>query len=197
MLPIKVRSTSSDKFMDHISSAAISIFICLLMMGFIACENDIAAVNVHFKQNHSKKEIVKQVEVLYSDSAKLAVRILADELHRITEKGRVRSKFPKGVYVEFYTDGRISSWLKADKATRIQAENKIIARRNVVLYNVNRDTFRSEELIWDEGAGRIYTDRLFRFSNPNETVFGYKFSSNQEFTEYEFSKMSGTIIVQH
>jgi hypothetical protein len=132
-------------------------------------------VKDNFTDTEVEKEILYGVELLYSDSAILKVRILADVMYRVPDKREPYDEFPNGVYVEFYDRGEISSWLESGYAVKYDRDDKIITRKNVILYNTKRDTFKSEELIWDEKRSKVYSDRIFRFSNPEEVVYGYKF----------------------
>ena len=168
------------------------VIFCFL---WTSCENDLSMMKETFSDNDVEKEILSNVELLYSDSAKLKVRILADVMYRVPDRRNPYDEFPEGVYVEFYDKEKISSWLESGYAIRYDRDDKIITRKNVILYNVKQDTFRSEELIWDEEQGDVFSERIFRFSNPKEVIYGYKFYSNQEFTNYRFSKMSGRLQV--
>jgi LPS export ABC transporter protein LptC len=160
---------------------------------FLACENDISDVNAVFDTASNSVEKVYDIEMIYSDSAQTRVRIIAVEMHRIMETRAPRQHFPRGVYVEFYDkEGNISSWLTADKADRYDREQQVVARENVILYNTDLDTFRSEELVWNSKEETIYTEGVFRFTNPDQDIVGYNFRSDQQFTDYSFHSMSGT-----
>lgn len=180
--------------MKHQTKFLILLFVVSLIIG--ACENDIQEVNEILSSSSAQMEVIEDVELLYSDSANLRVKILAPTLHRVLERNQQKEVFPDGVYVEFYENNEVSSWLYADKAQRFEKEDKIIARENVLLYNVDRDTFRSDELVWDEKAERVYSDKVFKFSSPDEVIYGYKFNSNQQFTDFTFHKMSGLLQVE-
>ncbi len=107
----------------------------------------------------------------------------------------VEDQFPKGLTVEFYDDfGIPNSWLAAKKANRFPSKNLVVARDSVVLYNVEGDTLRTDELFWNSKEGTIYTEKAFRYSRLNgERIFGRKFRSDQRFKEYTFEQMSGAI----
>ncbi len=166
----------------------VSIFTCLLLS---SCKNDVSEVR-DFLQQESYDEIAYDVEIFYSDSAITEVRVESETMQRLKEGNDMVEHFSGGVLAEFFDDaGNLSSWVVSDRAIRNSNRKKIFLYENVVLINVNNDTLKTEELIWDEKEGRIFNNRFFRFSNPTEEIYGYRFSSNQEFTEYSFSRGAG------
>jgi len=164
--------------------------ICVII-GWAGCKNEITEVR-DFLQQEQFAEIAKDVEIFYSDSAIVKVRVESAVMQRKREGNDMVEHFSGGVFAEFFDEiGNLSSWVESDRAVRNNSQKKIHLYDNVVLINVNNDTLMTEELIWDEREGRIYNNRFFRFSNPTEEIYGYRFSSNQEFTEYSFSRGAG------
>jgi len=116
----------------------------------------------------------------------------APVMERQRRGARMVEHFTDGVYAEFFdAQEQLVSWVESDRAIRNDTEKKIYLYDNVILINITGDTLMTEELIWDERAERIYNNRFFRFSNANEEIYGYRFNSNQEFTEYSFSRGAG------
>lgn len=137
-----------------------------------------------------------EIKMTYSDSANVRVSISGDvmETHYAQNK-HAEDYFPNGIFVEFYNDfGKANSWLSAKKARRYPTKNLVVVRDSVVLFNIEGDTLRTDELFWDNKEGQIYTERVFRYSKGNgERIFGRKFRSDQSFKEYTFEKMTGNI----
>ena len=167
------------------------VSICLLVLGATACKNEMAEVR-GFLDQETYEEVAFDVEIFYTDSAITKVRVESERMHRVQEGNYMVEVFSGGVFAEFFDDlGNLSSWVESERAIRNSQRKKITLYDNVILINVNNDTLRTEELIWDEREERIYNNRFFRFSNPTEEIYGYRFSSNQEFTEYSFSRGAG------
>ncbi|TVQ47853.1 MAG: LPS export ABC transporter periplasmic protein LptC [Saprospirales bacterium] len=156
-----------------------------------ACKNEMAEVRVFLGQE-TFDEVAFDVEIFYSDSAITKVRVESARMQRVQEENYMVENFSGGVFAEFFDEyGNLSSWVESERAIRNSQRKKITLYDNVILININNDTLRTEELIWDEREERIYNNRFFRFSNPTEEIYGYRFSSNQEFTEYSFSRGAG------
>jgi len=177
-----------------------NLFILLLFFGglFIlpslySCKNELAEIR-ELLEGQEYKEVAKDVEIFYSDSAITRVRVEGPVMERRTEGNSVAEHFTEGIFAEFFDQsGERTSWVVSDRAIRDNPQQKIFLYDNVVLINVAGDTLMTEELIWDERAATIYNNRFFRFSNEKEEIYGFRFTSNQEFTEYSFSRGAGLL----
>ncbi|TVR87667.1 MAG: LPS export ABC transporter periplasmic protein LptC [Saprospirales bacterium] len=174
-------------------TSLILTFSMIMLFGMSSCKNELAEI-AEVMDRDLPQEMARDVEIFYTDSNILKVRVEAPVMVREMRGTRTVENFTDGVFAEFYGSGdEVVSWVESDRAIRNDAEKKIYLYDNVVLINISGDTLMTEELIWDERAERIYNNRFFRFSNVNEEIYGYKFSSNQEFTEYSFSRGAGLL----
>lgn len=156
----------------------------------VGCENDIAAVNELFRAFEPGVEIATEIDMLYSDSALVRVRVQGPTLVRHLDKLKPHDEFPEGLHVDFMEDdGSISSTLDAEHGDRFTREKKVIVRDNVVLRNTKGEILETNELIWDELKGEVYTERFVRITKPDEIILAYGFRANQSFTEYELRKV--------
>jgi len=174
-----------------------AIFLWLSLIIILgSCTNDIKEVNKITTNDDSLSEIAKEVEILYSDSAVVKVKIKSPTLKRYTVKGESYDEFPDGLLVEFLDDNqRIKSWLEADYGVRKDREKKIYLETNVILYNKNNDKLETEALVWDEGIKEIYTSRTVKISQPSrgDTSLGHGFRADQEFTRFEIKRKFSAI----
>ena len=156
-----------------------------------ACSNDIKDIRKVTSIPNIKVETATDVEILYSDSGIVKVRILSPTLKRYTEQKETYDEFPDGLIVEFIDKNkRVKSWLEADFAIRKENDKKIYVEKNVVLYNKRNDKLMTEELIWDEAAEEIYTNKPVKITQPSvgDTSFGIGFKADQEFTRFEIKQ---------
>lgn len=142
-------------------------------------------------------ETTHDVVVLYSDSARLRVRISGPMSKRSTRGYSVEEEFPNGVFVEFLNGaGAVESWLKADYAIRIESDKKVITRGNVVLENVKGEKIEGPELIWDERKREIYSDRFVKITKGEEIIYSYSFRSDEMFSRVELKASEGDILLE-
>ena len=74
------------------------IFVLLLLSIFTACENDLEQVNELNPQEFVNKEVTKDVELIYSDSAIVRTIIRAEEMVYHADKANPRQEFTKGIH---------------------------------------------------------------------------------------------------
>ncbi len=170
------------------------ISICSLFV--LACGKD-SQNNGNFSDKKDVlTEIARDVEILYSDSADVKVRILAPTMKRYSLKSESYDEFPDGLRVEFLNEKKQpGSWLIADYAIRKDKEKKIYVESNVLLRNKKNDKLVTEALVWDEGEEEIYTSRPVKISQPSkgDTLYGHGFKADQEFTRFEIKKQFSAI----
>lgn len=169
-----------------------------ILLALCACENDLAEVNRLVQKEEVFFETAKEVEMLYSDSAIVRVRIKSPTLRRYLDKQNPREVFPDGILVEFLSEyGRPTSHLSARQAIRYEKENRIIVRDSVVWVSRKKERLETEELIFEEENDRVYTDKFVTILRQDEIIYGYGFESNQEFTHYKINAIEGRVKVDH
>lgn len=163
----------------------------LFILFIISCTNDLQEVNKLFETIDTDIEHARDVNVIYSDSAKVRLKVSGPKLERHVSKIDPKDVFTEGVHVEFLDNDQTTlSWLDARYLERIEQEQKVYVRDSVVLYNTENEKLETSELIWDEEAEKIYTDKFVRITQPEkgDTSYGYGFETNKQFTEFTIKK---------
>jgi len=159
-----------------------------------ACENNLRDV----EKISAKKLIVPVdkstgVEIIYSDSAHVKAKLITPELLNFkTEKPYIEMR--KGVTVIFFDQNQQeSSRVKADYAIRRERENRVELKRNVVVTNIKGETFKSDELIWDETKKRFFSNQLVSITSKDNVLHGTSFWANEDFSYYEIVQSTGDL----
>ncbi len=165
----------------------------LVIVFCLSCENDIDDVNRLFDYPDPKIEVVKEPNIIFSDSAVVQAYVEGPLLHREGGvSGDFTDKFMEGVSVEFVgEDGEISSWLFADYGENRRSLNEIYVRDNVLLYNAEGDTLQSEDLYWDISKAELYTDKFARLRSKEKLFYGFGFKAKDDFSEWEMKALKG------
>ncbi|HEX5626289.1 MAG TPA: LPS export ABC transporter periplasmic protein LptC [Saprospiraceae bacterium] len=128
------------------------------------------------------KEFLEDVDIIYSDSAKIEIRIKAPQMIRYTAAGMEKEEFPKGFQAVFYDDqSQVLNTLASKYAIRVRKEGKTYMRDSVVFTSINQEILKTSELIWDETFGKIVTDKFVRIIRKDEMIQGYGFETDQNF----------------
>ena len=173
------------------------LFAAVFSLGIVlqfACENNLRDV----EKVSAKKLLVPVdkstgVEIIYSDSARVKAKLITPELLNFkTEKPYIEMR--KGVTVIFFDENQQeTSRVKADYAIRRERENRVELKRNVVVTNIKGETFKSDELIWDETLKRFFSDKLVTITSKDNILHGTSFWANEDFSYYEIVQSTGDL----
>ena len=170
--------------------------ITITCIAFSACMNNDSFEAEIITQADTKYEIADSVEILYSDSAVVLVRIKAPLLHNYSENKNPRREFPKGILVEFFDEGKnIQSRMTAKRAVQYDKTNKFIVEDSVVIKNIKNEKIETEGLVWDESTQQIFSDRKITITTASEQITGYGFESDYNFQNWELKKITGKLKV--
>ena len=167
-------------------TSRLNILILFLVL-ITACENDIEKINLINTSSDYPNIIGENIEVIYSDSAKVKVKMYAKELNQFNNAEKPYSEFPKGMKVQFYNDSlKIESDIQANYAIYYKKEKLWHATGNVIVQNLETgERLDSEELFWDEEKEEIYSNSYTRIIKENGTFYGKNgFQSDQTLTNY-------------
>ncbi|MBK8954706.1 MAG: LPS export ABC transporter periplasmic protein LptC [Saprospiraceae bacterium] len=163
-----------------------SNFYVLILASFlwISCHEAKKELSDLEAEQLNNKESFESVNIRYSDSAEIQIRIEAPEMIRYIESGKLKEEFPKGFFAYFYQNGNIiSNTLSSKYAIRVQAEGKTYMKDSVVFTSAGGELLKTAELIWNETNGRLFTDKFVRIIRKDEILQGYGFETDQNFRE--------------
>lgn len=169
------------------------LFLVLTVV-LASCENDISTVKL-IRPDQLPGETGVGMELIYSDSGKIKVKITTPRLERF-ESPVKRIVLPEGVFVEFFNDsGKVKSWLKADHAINYEGEEKMEVRRNVVVLNEKGEKLQTEKLVWSRKDGKVFTDEPVTIRRQDEIVHGKGLEASEDFSDYVILEVTGTTYI--
>jgi len=174
----------------------IRLYFLIIFSLFLSCTNEVQDINALFTDQELLTEVATDVEILYSDSSYVRVKIEAPKMIRHLENKENVEEFPDGVNVTFYNEaGRAQSWLEANYAIRKEKEGKVYVKDDVLVYNKKDDKMRTLELIWDEKEKIIHTEKPVLIMQPSlgDTLFGFGVVANEDFSRFEIKKKMSAI----
>jgi LPS export ABC transporter protein LptC len=176
--------------------AGILLVLALFLAG---CENDIERINMLTDESESPTIQGTNIRVIYSDSAKVKVQVIAPAYKQFPNAERPYMEFENGLEVYFYDDSaKIESEIRADYTKYYMEERLWHATGNVVAQKFdNGDALYTDELFWDENEELIYSDSYTRVISEDNTLYGKQgFRSHQNMSNWQLIGSSGTINVQ-
>jgi LPS export ABC transporter protein LptC len=171
--------------------------ITSLMILMSACDRIPVETRQVVTQDDVAVEVAQDVEILYSDSAIVRVRVTGPLLHNINERENARQEFPKGIRIEFLEPNlSVRSTLTAKTAVRQQEKGLITARDSVVFVTVKQEKLETEELIWDEKSGKVRTEKFVKVTKPGEVIYGFGLEAEQDFSYWKILVPKGRLKVE-
>jgi LPS export ABC transporter protein LptC len=164
-------------------------FLCLQ-----SCGNDIADINKQFTKQDTGKEIATNIEMLYSDSAVVRVKVRAPLMVHLLDPEKPKQTFPKGIWVDFFDKQKQQvSKLTSKTAERDENNGEVHLRDSVVVWNNKQEKMETEELFWNEPQQRIYSDKFVKITTPTEIIHGKGFEANSDFSHWTLKEVTGTV----
>ena len=169
-----------------------ALFICMLTLN--ACENSLNDIKkIASKEEDKPISRSTGVDVIYSDSAKVKARLFTPLMIDLDDPKKPYQEMPKGVKIIFYDDDlKEKGIITSEYAIRLEKENQITFRKNVVATNAQGETFKSEELIYDQNTKKIYSNKPVQIIMTNGNIMnGAGFKSNESLYPWTIAQSTG------
>lgn len=163
------------------------VSIAFLSIAITACQEDKKNyVYENGNANEVPSMVTRNVETFISDSGITRYHISTKTWNVFDEAREPRWTFPDGLFLEQYDDSfNQSAKVVCDSAIYFSEKRIWRLDGNVVMINVEKDTFMTKQLFWDQRRKRIYSDTAFmRIVSRERTIEGYGFSSNEQMNDY-------------
>lgn len=173
------------------------LFFMILVLCLASCENNMNTVNQVTLQDKSLQDVEDDASIFYTDSAKTKFHLTAPRIENY-EGADPYLLFPKGISIDFYDDsGHIDGHLDAEYAIRHINTKLMEGDNNVRIVNRKGDRLNTEQLFWDENKHKIYTNKFVTIKTAREILYGNGLVSNEDFTQYTITNLTGTIQVDN
>lgn len=175
------------------------LIACAVLITLASCKNNkIASAKLETKGNLPSME-VQQIELLYSDSAVLKMKLNAPELTDYTTKDTSFTEFKKGLNVLFYSSksgkGQKDATLKADYGKYDPKREVWEYKGNVSIVGSKNEKLKSNHLFANTKTETLYSEDFVEITLANGSKSsGRNFKSDFSLNNYSFSNASGSIV---
>lgn len=177
-----------------------SIIVLLGTVMLLSCKNDVQDVN-RIAVGDARPEMTgHELEMIYSDSARIKYKVITSEYIKMTEGKEKYEEFPKGLYaISYDKDGKMIGSIKCKYAKKFEEKNLWEARNEVVVVNEEGKKLETELLYWDVEKQIIYSDRYVKLTSGGEQVIeGHKgFKSDQDMNNPMFYGITGKVEIDN
>jgi len=169
------------------------IFIGAALL-FFSCENDLETINAVGSASDAPKEIAENIEVLYSDSGFVKMKLNAPVLEKYYDEQDPKVVFPKGMKTLFYDRTlTVTSRLTAEYGIRWENSQRMEARKNVEVVNEKGDVLNTEHLTYNPADGKLRSDEFVKITTADEIIYGTGLEANEDFSRYRIFNIKGII----
>lgn len=172
-----------DKLLSPICFLVFSLF-------FVACQEEKS--NQKFIPYKGPLEEAENIEVLYSESGMLKVRMKTAKQIKAGSEDKI---FPKKVFVDFFSPtGQVTTTLESDSGRYEYRTGLYKVKGNVKVINTaKQERLLTDELTWNPQTQKVYTDKRVVVENQitGERLNGLGLDANQDFTQYSIRKPTG------
>lgn len=170
--------------------SVVTVFLSVIAFFFISCKEEVkSTVDLHYDADKVPSLNTDSVTMLISDSGLIRYKVIAKTWEIFDRAKDPHWFFPDGLYVEqFDTIFSIVATVKADTAWNFTSKKLWQLKGHVVIRNKLGETFKSEELFWDQRQQKVYSKKYVEVFRPDKmTLHGMGgFEANQQMTEYRF-----------
>lgn len=179
----------------HKTKSTVACAAVLFLLG--SCQNEVEQVRSFSEQERIPLEVQHNFLLSYTDSTYKRMELRAPLAESYPQMESPQREFREGIAVKFFdTFGEEESRLRADYALQLINKDLWEARGNVVVVNVKGEQLDTEKLFWDSRKEIIYSDEFVKITTPTEIITGEGFTADQNFRNYEISKVSGIINIE-
>ena len=137
-------------------------------------------------------EEINDVKLLYSEAAKIKVRLTTAKQFRYANDNR---RYPKPVNIVFYSPtGQEITTIRSDSGKYDKAKDMYVVMGNVVIINKQKqEKLLTPELNWVPQTKKVFTDKRVTVLNQltGEKLYGTGLDANQDFTKSTIRNPSG------
>lgn len=190
---MKILKNHNTIFFKH------SLVILYILITLSGCEKNIEVIKSLGNVKILPAVSAQDMEVIYSDSAKIKMKVIAKSMNMYNSPEKQYKEFPKGILVfQFDSLLQVEATIKADYA--IIRDNKKIweARNDVVAKNLKKnEQLYTEELFWDQNRGIIYSTKFTKIINSDGVFYGDGgFQANQDLSKWHLIGVKGKVNIK-
>ncbi|MDZ7796643.1 MAG: LPS export ABC transporter periplasmic protein LptC [Candidatus Marinimicrobia bacterium] len=86
--------------------------------------------------------------------------------------------------IDFYKDGKHTSYLTADSGLVNEKKENIVAIGNVVMVSDSGFTAYTDSLFWNNDSNKVYTNSAIQIFSEHDTLYGTDFVSDTKFENW-------------
>jgi hypothetical protein len=160
------------------------LFILTALAFFTACKNE-PVESLVVSRDQLGIDIGKDVEIIYSDSARIKVRVTGPTMLSYIDRNDPKQVFPNGTKTYFYDDNQLEMGVLSGKyAIRDERKRQVVVRDSVIWESKTDGRLETSELVWDEATNIIKSTKFTKITRATEVIRGFNFQTDDKLTRW-------------
>lgn len=133
---------------------------------------------------------------IYKDSGRITSKLITPKMLDFSNrKAHPYSEFPNGIkIINFENKGSDSVTITGNYALSYSKTSISEIKGNVVVVNhTDKSRLETEQLFWDEKTKYFVSEKAFKLTKENDTIFGVGFESQDDLTKHLAKKTTGKL----
>ena len=169
----------------------------ILFCVIAACKNDPEQIRLLTGKSRLHEDRAEGITAIYSKNGKVKARLFAKEYVKNEMAQPPYTDLNKDIRVEFFDDsGALAHVLTADSCRYYDVQGNILVWGNVQILSTRGEQLNTEELIWNQGIQKFFTEKPVKITTGNEVLYGNGMEANQDFTWYQIMNPTGSVQVK-
>lgn len=175
-----------------------SIIVIFFAIMLFACENSMKTINSISNSDTLPAESARDIEVIYSDSGKTLIKLIAPKLDRYQKKDEPYMEFPEGLKLLFYDSVmNVKTQLTANYGISWENKKLMEVKNNVVITDFEKtETLNTEQIIWNQKTRKIYSEVFVKRTTPDGVLYGDGFDADESLKTYKLRNPRGVFTVE-
>jgi len=189
-------SAKPNKYYLRTLTKTIALIISIGVTTY-SCKNDMKTITSLTLEENIPLETAKNIEVVYSDSGKIILKIVSPLLNRYIKEDHYL-EFPEGLTLYFYDSMmNVKATLTANYGVS-WGETKIMeVKDDVVINNYDKqEVLNTEHIIWNRKEQKIFSNVFVKRTSPDGVLYGDGFDANESLTNYTLRNPHGVFTIQ-
>ena len=182
------------KYYNKIIKRSIAVLFVTVML--FSCSNNTQKARDFLADKNLPVGTSKKALHVYKDSGRITSKLITNiMLDYSNRREHPYSEFPSGIkIINFENKGLDSVTIIGDYAISYSKTSISEIRGNVVVINhTEKSKLETEQLFWDERTKYFVSEKAFKLTKENDTIFGVGFESKDDLSKHLAKKTTGKL----
>lgn len=183
-----------NKFFKIISKSIAILYGTAMLF---SCNNNTQKVRDFLADKNLPVGTAKDAYHVYKDSGRITSKLITAVMLDFSNRtAHPYSEFPNGIkIVNFEKNGIDSVTITGDYALSYAKTSISEITGNVVVVNhTEKSRLETEQLFWDEKTKYFVSEKAFKLTKENDTIFGIGFESKDDLSKHLTKKTTGKLV---